>query len=129
MRLHSDFKSGLSSGGCARGLSSAHFLKMSQAWAELASSRLCQRTTDACLGPHLSSRISHATLNHTRNVSNRGAVVQYAECSYTTCRFQVMHGSTRKQLIRKRLRSLFGAITYQSYLASSSNTENRHLQE
>ena len=50
---------------------------------------LYQRMTNACLGPqYLSRQIPHATLNHTRNVSDSRAVVQYAERSYTTCSFQ-----------------------------------------
>ena len=50
---------------------------------------LYQRTTDACLGPQLSSQIFHATLNHTRNVSDSGAVVRYTERPYMTCSFKL----------------------------------------
>ena len=54
---------------------------------------LYQRTTNACLSgaPQFSSWSSLATLNHTRNVLDSRAVVQYAEHPYIICSFQVMH--------------------------------------
>ena len=51
---------------------------------------LYQETTNMCLGPLFSSWISHATLNHTRNVSNSRAVVRYAECPRTSCSSKVV---------------------------------------
>ena len=86
---------------------------------------LYQRRTDACLGLQLYSQISHATLNHTMNISDSRAGVRYAECPHKTC--MCVRNLTYKCLIGKTLRCIFGVVTYQSYLTSSINTENRHL--
>ena len=85
---------------------------------------LYQRMINACLEVYLSSWISHATLNHSKDAFDSRAVVKM---SLYDLYFQVMCVSTHKWLIRKRLWCMFGAITHQLYLTSGSNTENRHL--
>ena len=56
--------------------------------------RSCTPNSKICMGlqdthEKLSSRISHVTLNYTRNVSDSRAVVQYAERPYMTYSFHV----------------------------------------
>ena len=55
---------------------------------------LYQRMNDAYLGRWPSGQISHAILNHAKNVSDDIAVVQYAERPHMTGSFQVMCLST-----------------------------------
>ena len=90
---------------------------------------LYQRTTDAYRVLQLSSWISHATLTHTRNVSGSRAVVSICRMPIQDCSFQVLCVSTHKLLIRNRLLCMFGDITRQPYLTSSSDTENRHIRQ
>ena len=49
----------------------------------------------------LFSRITHATLRHTKNVSDSRTVIRYAELPYMTSGLQVMCVSTHKLLIRR----------------------------
>ena len=60
-----------------------------------------------------------------KNVSDSRVVVQYAERPYINCSFQVMHVRMHEWPIGMKLRFVFGAIIHQSYLTSSSNTENK----
>ena len=78
---------------------------------------LYHRTTNACPGPYLSSWISNATLDHTRNVSDSRAVVRYADYLYMTHSFQVIYACKCAQMTyRKETVKCFGVINHNHIL-------------